>query len=91
MASISIKIPPFFIDVDGVPVEILEVGSTKIAEAIIWYHVSCRIHYKDIVSRVFTLDVKSEEELINKLKVEITKLKYIELVSGKDVLERLIR
>jgi hypothetical protein len=82
MESTTFTLPPFFIEVDGVKVEIVEVSEQKLVSGDTFYIVSCKIYYDNIVSKVFPLYVKSTQELIDKLKVEVTKLKFIEYAYG---------
>jgi hypothetical protein len=90
MESASFQIPPFFIEVDEIPVTIIEVLKTTLISGETWYHVVVQINYKGIKSRRYTLDVKSEQDLINKLKIEITKIKVIEYTHGLPEVRRLI-
>jgi len=90
MESSTFQIPPFFIEVDEIPVTIIEVLKTALISGETWYHVVVQINYKGIKSRRYTLDVKSEQDLINKLKIEITKLKIIEYTYGLPEVRRFI-
>jgi len=69
-------------EIDGVTVEVLEVLKHQLISGDKYYTVALRIHYKDIVSKIFNLTVKDEEELKNKLKIEITKIKFMEYAYG---------
>lgn len=82
MTAESILIPPFYMEIDGVTVEVLEVLKHQLISGDKYYTVALRIHYKDIVSKIFNLTVKDEEELKNKLKIEITKIKFMEYAYG---------
>ncbi len=82
MTAESILIPPFYMEIDGVTVEVLEVLKHQLISGDKFYTVALRIHYKDIVSKIFNLTVKDEEELKNKLKIEITKIKFMEYAYG---------
>jgi hypothetical protein len=86
MMSFSFQLTPFFIDVDGVTVQILEVTKTYLGE----YIVSVRVIYKGIYSRVFSLAVQNTDDLMNKLKVEISKVKFIEYIFGIEEVKKLI-
>ncbi|MEM1542786.1 MAG: hypothetical protein QXV82_09185 [Ignisphaera sp.] len=90
MISEKIILTPFSIVVDNVVVDVLEVLKTRLISGDEYYHVVARVNYKDIKSRSFTLDVKSMDELIIKLKVEVNKIKYIEYVYGINELRRLL-
>ena len=82
MTAESILIPPFYMEIDGVTIEVLEVLKHQLISGDKFYTVALRIHYKDIVSKIFNLTVKDEEELKNKLKIEITKIKFMEYAYG---------
>jgi hypothetical protein len=86
MMNLSFQLTPFFIDVDGVTVQIVEASKTLLGE----YIVSVRIIYKGIYSRVFPLAVKNTDDLMNKLKVEISKVKFIEYTFGIEEVKKLI-
>lgn len=90
MASETLHLLPIYLEVDGVVAEVLEILEHKIDVKPIGYTVSMRITYKGIKSRVFQLDCKDLKDLINKLKIEISKLKFMELVMGLPELRRLI-
>jgi len=81
---------PLTIEVDGIPVEILEVKDSSLSGGDPYYLAVIRIYYKGIQSRIFTIPAKSERELINKLKIEVTKLKYLEYVYGIEELKGMI-
>jgi hypothetical protein len=90
MMSSTFTIPPFFIKVDGIKVEIVEVSEQKLVSGDKFYIVSCRVHYDSIESRTFPLFVSDMKDLINKLKVEITKLKIIEYSYGIEHVKKVI-
>lgn len=90
MEPANIQITPFSINVDGVDVTILEVLSTQLISGDKWYHVVVQIKYKNILSKKYTLDVKDMNNLINKLKVEISKIKFIEMAYGLNYLKQII-
>jgi len=90
MESHTLQIPPFYVEVDGVRVQILESSKRTLVTGDTWYIVSCRIIYKGIASKVFPLFVKSEEDLVNKLKIEITKIKFIDYAYGLEEVKRVI-
>lgn len=77
-------------EVDGVVAEILEAIEHKIGGETFGYTVSLRIIYKGIKSRVFPLDCRDLNDLVNKLKIEITKLKFFEIALGPAELRRLM-
>jgi hypothetical protein len=90
MEASTIHLTPIFIEVDGVAVQLVEVSKHQLASGEAWYIVSARIMYKGMQSRVFPLFVKNTQDLMNKLKVEITKVKFIEYSYGMDEVRRLI-
>lgn len=86
----SLLLPPFSIDVDGFKVDILEVLKSELISGETWYHVVVTIDYKGIKSKSYTIDVRDMNDLIKKLKVEITKIKMIEYSQGLDEVRRRI-
>lgn len=90
METHRFQIPPFSIKVDGYLVDILEVLRRELVTGDVLFFVVVQIHYKGITSRRYTLCVRDEKELENKLKIEITKIKFIELAYGLKEVERLI-
>lgn len=90
MEASRLQIPPFSIEVDGHVFDVIEVLKTQLLNGETWYHVVVRLNYKGIKSRTYTLDVRSEQDLINKLKAEVTKVKFMEYAYGIDELRRLI-
>ncbi|RLC63536.1 MAG: hypothetical protein DRI48_08365 [Chloroflexi bacterium] len=90
MQTNTFHITPFFIEVDGVQVEILEVLKSQLISGDTWYHVVVSINYNGIKSRRYSLDVKDIKDLTNKLKIEITKIKFIDYAYGIDEVKRLI-
>jgi len=80
-ATVTVHVPPVEIQVLDAKVTIVEVrGYTSFAGER-RYIVSCFIEWSGYRSPVFQLDVKSNEELERKLKVEIAKMK-LAIASG---------
>jgi len=90
MEPAKIQLTPFSIMVDGIPITIHEVLKTELEPGNPWYHVVVQINYHGIKSRIYGLDVRTMKDLIKKLKIEITKIKVLEYVYGRDELKRLI-
>jgi len=90
MSQSRLILTPFSVEVDGVRIDILEVMKLTYPSGDKRYIVSCRMHYKNVTSKIFPLFVKSEEDLLNKLKVEVTKVKFLELAYGLDEVKRVI-
>ncbi|MEM1530983.1 MAG: hypothetical protein QXI27_04235 [Nitrososphaerota archaeon] len=90
MSSTRVLLTPFYIEVDDAVAEVLEVLEHKIAGEVIGYTVSLRIIYKGMKSRVFPLDCKNMNDLLNKLRIEVTKLKFFEMALGQAELRRLM-
>jgi hypothetical protein len=90
MESSTFQITPFFLEIDGVTVQIVEVAKQQLISGEVWYIVPVKIIYKGIHSRVFPMFVKDIRELKNKLKVEITKVKIIDYSLGLEEVKRLI-
>lgn len=79
-------VPPFQLLVDDTPFEILEVIQHQIGG----YSVAVRMVYKGIQSRVLDVSAKDEKDLLNKLRVELSKIKWIEYIYGLEEVRRTI-
>lgn len=90
MSTTQIHLTPFFIEVDGCKVCIYEVLKTQLITGEEYYLVVVSIHYKNIKSRRYTLYIKNIEDLVNKLKIEVTKIKYMELTLGLEEVRKVI-
>ncbi|MEM2260003.1 MAG: hypothetical protein QXY65_02935 [Candidatus Methanomethylicaceae archaeon] len=90
MEKATFRVFPFSIEVDGTIVNIYEVLKTKLISGDEWYHVVVEINYKGIKSKRYTLDVRNINNLINKLKIEIDKIKLIEYAYGINEVRRVI-
>jgi len=90
MSVEQIQLLPIFLEVDGVPVMLVELSKQEPVWGDPYYIASVKIIYKGIASRVFPLFVRSEKDLLNKLKVEITKIKFIDYMYGLEEVKRII-
>jgi len=90
METATLQLPPFFLEVDGVRVQVVEVHKRKLITGEVWYIVSVKVFYKGMTSRTYPLFVRDTKDLVNKLKVEITKLKFIDYGYGLEEVARLI-
>lgn len=90
MSTTQIHLTPFFIEVDGCRVCIYEVLKTPLVTGEENYIVVLSIHYKNIKSKRYMLHVKNIEDMVNKLKIEVTKIKYMELVLGLEEVRKVI-
>jgi len=72
--------PPFSFTLDGAKVTIYEITKSELISGDKWYHVHLDIAWRNKRSRRFTLDVKSWEDLLRKLLVEISKFKLMILM-----------
>jgi hypothetical protein len=90
METNTLQIPPFFIEVDGCQVQVLEVLKSELISGDTWYHIVVSINYKGTYSKRYSLDVKDTKDLVNQLKIEITKIKFIDYGYGIDEVKRLI-
>jgi hypothetical protein len=90
MQSVRVVIPPFSFEVGGARVDVLEIIRTRLIDGTERFHVAVRIVYKGIKSRVFTLDVKDADDLVNKATVEVNKIKWYEYAYGLEEVRRLI-
>ena len=90
MSTHQFFIPPFITEIDGVKVQIIEARKKKLVSGDEFYLVVVSINYKGIWSKKYTLNVKDMDELIDKLKIEITKIKFIDYAYGLDEVKRII-
>jgi len=90
MEPAKIQLTPFSILVDEVTVRVLEVLKTELDPQYPWYHVVVQINYHGIKSRIYSLDVRNTKDLVKKLKIEVTKIKMLEYMYGREELKRLI-
>jgi hypothetical protein len=90
MSVEQITLLPIFLEVDGVPVVLIELSKQETAWGETYYIASVKVIYKGIASRVFPLYVKDSKDLLNKLKVEITKIKFIDHMYGLEEVRRII-
>jgi len=86
----SIQLAPLRLSVDDVEVELLEASTQPLVSGEVWYVASVRLTYKGLRSRVFPVFARSLEELMNKLKVEVTKVKALEYSLGLEEVRRII-
>jgi len=75
LAPKSVLIPPITISLDGAKVTIVEVLDMSITDFDRMYLVSCYVEYRGYRSKVFHLLVRSNSELLAKLRAEIAKMK----------------
>jgi hypothetical protein len=90
VAATQLQLLPQLLEVDGVPVMLVEVSKQEPLYSQPYYIASIKLIYKGIHSKVFPLFVKNTNELMNKLKVEITKIKFIDYMYGLEEVRKLI-
>jgi len=90
METSTFTITPSFFELEGATVKIIETSQQPLITGETWYIVTVQIIYKGITSRTFPIFAKNTKDLINKLKVEITKIKIIDYSYGTEELKRLI-
>ncbi|MGB9760030.1 MAG: hypothetical protein ACPLZG_09420 [Thermoproteota archaeon] len=90
MERSTVQVPPFIILVDEIPVTIYEVYKSVLVSGDVFYHAVIEINYKGIRSKRYTIDAKDYNSLINKVKVEIDKIKFIEYSFGINEVRRLL-
>lgn len=78
-------IPPVAVDIDGARVEIFEV--IKLSTG---YHVTCRINWRGIKSRIFFIDAKDTEDFKRKLELELAKMKTLYIIGGRRYVEEVM-
>ena len=86
----AFNILPLSFEAEGCIVHLLEVLRSKNPDGTNEYHVVLKIQCNDIESKVFDLSVKNTRELKAKILAEITKLKLMVLVHGKEFARRVI-
>ena len=84
MESRTIYVTPFTFNVDGYNVTVFEVLKFELVDGSKVYHVVVKLEGEGISSRVFGLDVRSFDDLVEKIRSEITKLKLLKYVLGED-------
>jgi len=80
-STVRVIVPPLVVELEKCLAYILEVTEYKTIAGKERYLVSCRVKCGDKTSPVFFLDVQSNEELISKLKVEVSKFKLLNMVA----------
>jgi len=89
--SVRVELAPIAVEVDDCVAYILEVLKSKLVDNTEMYHVSVKIKCGDVESKVFTLSVRSNSELIAKLRVEVSKYKMMLYALGKEFASKVIR
>jgi len=79
-------IPPFQIQIEDAIVTVWEVLKLVPDQ----YNCTVSIKYKGIESKRYGIVVRNQKELRNKLKIELTKLKFIDLSMGRDYLRQVM-
>ena len=79
--SETITLLPISFQLDDFVVTILEVQKLQCVGKT-WFHVTVRLQNRWVKTRQFGLDVKDMEELKDKLRVEISKLKMMRYTLG---------
>ena len=88
MMALQVELGPRELEVDGARVTILEVLKTSTPWLGDEYHVVVRIRLGGVTSKPFTIDVRGERELIEKLRVEIAKMKLFKFIHGEEEFRR---
>ena len=90
LRSLEVMIPPVAVTVDDAKVEIFEVLKFTFPDGSTRYHVTCRINWRGIKSRIFFVDVKDTKDLKRKLEIELSKMKMLYLIGGKKYVEEVV-
>jgi hypothetical protein len=90
METATLQLLPIFLEVDGIQAQLIEVSKHQLVSGETWYIASVKIIYKGIHSKVFPLYVKNTQDLINKLKIEITKIKFIDYAYGIEEVKKIL-
>jgi len=86
MEKAPILLTPFQIKLEDATITIWEVLKLLPDQ----YNCTVSIEYKGIESKRYGIVVRDQKDLRNKLKIEITKLKFIDLCRGRDVLRQVM-
>jgi len=82
-------IPPITISLDGAKATILEISKVALDEETKFYIVTCYVEYNNYKSKTFTLQVSNNKELIEKLRCEIAKMKWMIRLGHTYLFERI--
>ena len=82
----EIVVLPIDVEVDGCIVTLLEATKFTLTHTI--YQVSCQARCGDMQSQIFHVTYSTPHELIQKLKTEIAKFKYMIWLLGKEEMIR---
>lgn len=83
----NIAILPAEVEVEGCTVYIFEVA--KLAFPTDVYYASCQVKCDDALSNIFPVTYKDGKELGMKLRIEVSKFKYLLWLYGKNYLKQL--
>jgi len=86
----SFHLLPIAIDVDGARVEIFEVMKYELPSGDVIYRVTCRIIWRGIKTRVFSLDAKDMDDFRKRVEIEIAKMKMMYLIGGRELVEEVV-
>ena len=86
----KLTILPMSFELEGCTVYILETIKTKRVDGSEEYHVTVKIKWNNIESKIFSLDVKDNKELKAKLLAEISKMKLMKYILGDDLTKKII-
>jgi len=76
--------------VDDAKVEVLEVIKYTMPNGEDRYHVVCRLYWRGIRTRPFFLDAKDMNDLRKKLEIELSKIKILYIIGGRDLVEEVV-
>jgi len=82
----EIMVLPIDVEVDGCIVTLIEAAKFTLTRPI--YQVSCQARCSDMQSQIFHVTYNTPQELIQKLKTEIAKFKYMIWLLGKEEMIR---
>jgi hypothetical protein len=86
---IRVQVPPVEIELLDAKVTIIEVHRYETPWTGPMYHVACTVEWGGYRSQVFFVDAKDNEELEQKLKVEIAKMKLMVMTGYTAPLQRI--
>jgi len=86
----TLAITPISFELEGAIVKIIESSQHRLITGEVWNIVSVQITYKGVTTKTFPIFAKDTQDLTNKLKIEITKMKMVDYGYGIEELRRLV-
>jgi len=93
VSKLEILVLPITLEHEGCLVHLLEILKHSGSSALgipPYFTAVVSIECGDIKTKPFSIDARSNEELIAKIETEITKIKYTEMLYGSEFVKRLV-